>query len=363
MSMTDKQLLRIAGEIRQQLRQLRQYRHVQADSRLAAVETDLASIIKARRKLAICRSRGWEAAAGRVLRQVAGTIRDMPYRLSEVERAVGVCEMQPPALGDIYKDLKQADEEFDELIWQADENTLAVRTDPIELNHVFLGEFEIRLHVPNLGAMRYHNVYTIAALDPHPAASNEHVTHPHVSDERLCEGDAGAAIQAALANGRVCDFFQIVQAVLTTYNPGSPFVSLDNWDGTPCYDCGYVAASDDIHWCSCCEHDFCGECTSYCRRCDETTCLGCLAECRVCGEQVCTACMSVCPECGERLCLTCRDELQCPCLEEREDEDDTDEDQARQAEQTREQQAEVRDFDILRQAARATATRVGVDPA
>lgn len=78
MSMTDKQLLRIAGDIRQQPRQLRQYRHVQADSRLAAVETDLASIIKARRRLAICRSRGWEAAAGRVLRQVAGTIHDMP---------------------------------------------------------------------------------------------------------------------------------------------------------------------------------------------------------------------------------------------------------------------------------------------
>ena len=61
------------------------------------------------------------------------------------------------------------------------------------------------------------------ALDPHPAALNDAVTHPHVSDERLCTGDAGAAIQAALAAGRVFDFFTLVRSVLVTYNPESPY--------------------------------------------------------------------------------------------------------------------------------------------
>ncbi|MGC9455864.1 MAG: hypothetical protein ACP5HU_13545, partial [Phycisphaerae bacterium] len=183
--------------------------------------------------------------------------------------------------------------------------------------------FEIRLRITGLANMRHSGaVYRIVALDPRPAAGHEHVTHPHVSDQRLCEGDAGAAISSVLQTGRICDFFQLVHSVLTTYNSGSPYVPLENWDGRSCYDCGYVVAEDDIHWCAACENDFCPECISYCRRCNESTCLGCLQSCRVCGEHVCPGCITTCPECGERLCLNCREELQCPCLSERNDEDE-----------------------------------------
>ncbi len=65
------------------------------------------------------------------------------------------------------------------------------------MNDVHLGDFEIQLHVPSLAEMRYNSIFRIVALDPHPAASNDCVTHPHVSDERLCPGDAGAAINMA----------------------------------------------------------------------------------------------------------------------------------------------------------------------
>jgi hypothetical protein len=47
-------------------------------------------------------------------------------------------------------------------------------------------------------------------MDPHPSSRNNEVTHPHVSGERLCAGDAGAAIEAAIASGRICDFFVLV---------------------------------------------------------------------------------------------------------------------------------------------------------
>ena len=149
----------------------------------------------------------------------------------------------------------------------------------------------------------YPNVYSIVALDPHPAACNEAVTHPHVSDEGLCAGDGGAAIQMALANGRICDFFLLVQAVLTTYNSGSPYISLDNWYGTPCYDCGYSMDTEDAHWCEACEHDYCSECISCCEKCEGWFCRGCLTECEICGDLYCRGCMTTCPDCGRELCM------------------------------------------------------------
>ncbi len=61
---------------------------------------------------------------------------------------------------------------------------------------------------------------------------------PHVSDETLCEGDGRRAIHAALAAGRLYDFFTIVDRLLNTYASGRAYVDLDNWFGTPCHDCG-----------------------------------------------------------------------------------------------------------------------------
>lgn len=363
MSIPDKQLVRIAGKICDQLSQFQRYRRIQAGSRLAVVESDLASIMAMQRKLQICESRGWAATANRLIQKIMGTARGIPYHLSETQQAIQACDAPIPSLIDIHQELMQANEEFDELIYHREDDLLAVQTDPIELNEIYLGPFEIQLHIPDLAEMRYNRIYRVVALDPHPATSNESVTHPHVNDERLCEGDAGAAIHAALTGGRICDFFLLIRSVLNQYNPGSPYVSLDNWGGTPCYECGYVTSGDDLYWCDCCEHEFCSECTSCCNRCDEITCRGCLSECRVCGELICRACMTICPECGEQLCLTCHDEHQCPCLEERKDEDDSNDDQTREATSEQTAQGGDENLDVLRQAARATATTVGIDPA
>ena len=109
---------------------------------------------------------------------------------------------------------------------------------------------------------------------------------------------------------------------LLTYNPESPYVSLDDWFGTTCYECGYVMPPDEVRWCEICGHDYCGECAGYCHRCDETTCLGCLRTCPVCEEPTCISCMTVCPDCGRDLCGLCLEETLCPCHEEEETDDD-----------------------------------------
>ena len=112
------------------------------------------------------------------------------------------------------------------------------RLEPITLEDVYLGEFEIRLDVFRLSELSSRIPYTVIALHPHPASSSDDVTHPHVSGRHLCEGDGSAAIRAALSHGRLFDFFSMVLGVLRTYNSDSPYVRLEDWNGVSCYDCG-----------------------------------------------------------------------------------------------------------------------------
>ena len=323
MNLSERQLVKVAGSIRAELLQLRRNRQTEVRQKLSRLAEQMQELQTSHRKLGVCEARGWAAASTKVMNQIQRAFCDINYLVREVEQAAANSKTPVPALKEIYQELLQTDEEFDELRYDHREQMLCVSTEPIELEGVYLGSFEIQLLIPRVSEMHYPSVYRIVALEPHPAASNDAVTHPHVSDEGLCAGDAGAAIQMALTNGRICDCFMLVRSVLTTYNENSPYVALADWDGTPCYDCGYVMASDDVHWCPQCNCDFCSECTSSCARCDEWLCRGCLRECEVCGDCVCSSCMTDCPDCGRPLCETCLEENQCPCVEENEDEAET----------------------------------------
>ena len=315
MSLSQRQLVGIASDIRDQLQTMRRDKQSQVQGKLANMLAKIQPLEAIRRKLDQCQARSWSTAHKKITKQIEVVLGDLSFQRQQVEEAIQACELPIPKLADIHNELTQADREFGSLAYHTEGDLLAVTTEAIELFDVYLGEFEIQLHLPSLAEMRYNTIYRIYALDPRPAASNSCVTHPHVSDERLCSGDAGAAINMALSNGRICDFFQLVNSVLTTYNPGSPYVSLDNWCGVTCYDCGYITGEDDVRWCHSCNHDYCDECSSYCHQCEETICAGCLESCNACEESVCPSCRDTCPECGEVLCKTCLEELACPCLE------------------------------------------------
>ena len=334
MSISRELLVRIAQKIQEQLQLAKIYRISQLQTQMSILLEHLDQYQALRRKLGICASRSWTAAANKLTSCVANLLRDIPSMASSVEWSIGPCQAQVPCLGELLADLEQAQQEFPTLKYDPEEQILSVTTEPIELEGIYLGDFEIRLQIPGLAEMKYTNLYYIVALDPHPAATNECVTHPHVSDDRLCAGDASAAIGAALTAGRICDFFQLVGSVLATYNSGSPFVSLNDWHGTPCYGCGYTMSEDDRYFCERCENDYCEECFSYCRQCDDSLCRGCLEECRVCGELVCSSCMTACPECGEELCGDCLKNDDCPCLAEMEVEDESDERTSQEAAST-----------------------------
>src|SRR3978361_2087039 len=94
--------------------------------------------------------------------------------------------------------------------------------------------------------------FTITALNPNPTGSSDEVTHPHVKDEQLCAGEATVPIAQGLVPGRVTDALCLVSAVLHTSNAHSAYVSLDDWSGPSCIDCGNRVTRGEAYCCDAC---------------------------------------------------------------------------------------------------------------
>ena len=183
--------------------------------------------------------------------------------------------------------------------------SIGALTEPITLEGFELGSFEIRLPWEKAGSATYLS-FEVVARGPNRSAVNNDVTHPHVKGARLCAGDAAVPIKRALEQGRLADAFNLVRGVLTTYNPASPFVRLEEWEGTTCADCGRSVSSAELSCCQACGSDVCDDCSSFCQGCDDTRCLGCLAACSVCHQSCCGNCLDLTAATGRSCCANCR---------------------------------------------------------
>jgi putative hydrolase of the HAD superfamily len=172
--------------------------------------------------------RNWQLAVAELSTDLRHSLASFESQVADILRELP----SPTVMGkivttnDIYKDLVALGEEFEETNYDHNGCWLSVTTEPLELEGVFLGPFEIRLDW-----RRGQNSYRVIATDPHPSESRENVTHPHVMDDLLCEGEGKLAIRQALAQGRLLDFFTLVAGILRNYNPESPFVELALWYG------------------------------------------------------------------------------------------------------------------------------------
>jgi len=250
-------------------------------------------------------NRGWFRSAGKIKARLTRNLNDLFYHLQRFKELVIADETRLPKLSDIFAELSQIDQELGEYQFDLKKNTISVITDSITLDDITFGPFEIKLLIDRVDKLCTETPYGIIALEPNPAGADSSVTHPHVSSETLCEGDGHVAILKALEQGRLCDFFTMIISILQTYNPDSPYVSLDDWQGISCYDCGYTVSGDDCYYCECCDRDYCTQCSTYCRMCDTTICLGCAYECPACNEPVCKSCTAACKECEETFCKDC----------------------------------------------------------
>ncbi len=257
------------------------------------------------RRLRRAHSQGWILAAARLRRELRDMLRRLQAELLTIQRLLDANPNSFQAsVRDINADLLALDQDFNEVTYDRREQTISVTTEAIELESIYLGRFEIRLDVvPPSGGDHSH--YRVIAKDPNSAAANESVTHPHVQDESLCEGDGREPIRNALEQGRLLDFFVIVANLLRTYNPDSPYVSLNDWYGVACADCGISVPDEDGFTCGTCEALVCDACYCGCSACGESYCGECVKCCPGCNDHCCNHCMKTCAVCDAEVCSDC----------------------------------------------------------
>lgn len=255
------------------------------------------------RKLDRAQRLGWLLAAHRLRRDLQHRLHRLSVELRDRQARVSPSDdpTRSPTLRDIYGDLTALEAEFEGQTFDRKEHTLAVSTEPIELNDVYLGAFEISLNLDEL-ATSADDCFRVVALDPHPAVRDDSVTHPHVQGETLCAGDARHAIRRSLQDGRLLDFYLLVASVLRTYNPGSPYVSLAEWEGVRCEDCDSTVDEGHAYSCEGCQVQVCHQCRYECAACEDASCGECSASCESCDAKLCTTCLKSCSHCGEHFC-------------------------------------------------------------
>ena len=292
--------------------------------RLTKVEREqLADVDRALRGLVLASQRGWDAAAERSrlnARIALGRLQQASRSLHD--QLAPALPGSLPSVRDLHDDLVALRSEFPELKLDSRQRQIQVTTESIVLEGIDLGPFQIQLDWTELG----HDVlpdYRVVALEPNPAGTQDNVTHPHVQDDILCEGEGRTAIGAAIRQARVFDFFLLVAGLLRTYNAESPYVPLCHWHGAECMDCGRLAAADDRSCCASCEADLCDDCGSTCSICSDGLCAECSKTCPVCDDDCCATCQDKCIECGRLVCRDCiHSERRCSTCEDNDSTED-----------------------------------------
>jgi len=260
---------------------------------------------RTRTSLRLAVSTGWPALTLPVRRNLHGMVKSIRDAVARTNHDLAGPAATVPGLRSLLDELKQLEEEFGGLQIDFKKKSISVVTEPIELEDVYLGSFSIQLCWSRLGKEMDGHCLEIIALEPNPAASNDGVTHPHVNHGVLCAGDATLPLQNALKQGRLADAFCLVRSVLTHYNSKSPHVSLDNWGGDDCYDCGGRIQPDNPSECGSCENQHCSDCLASCHACEEYYCHGCLELCPLCQAPSCPGCLKRSAHSNKVFCSKC----------------------------------------------------------
>ena len=290
------------------------------------------SVQQLRRQIEMARERGWHRAAASLAEDLGRRLDDCRRELESALHALRACPAERPVspASDVYRDILALYDEFEEVEIDLKGHELSVTTDCIVLEDVTLGPFQIRLDWERMGCSS--QPYRVVATEPNPPAARDNVTHPHVQDEQLCEGDGRPAIRAALAECRLYDFMLLVSQVLHTYARGSGYVELADWDGTPCEGCGNSLGEDDRYYCNRCEATICGSCSASCQACGDAFCSGCLGNCAACGGEFCSSCMTTCRGCRKQVCDDCCEAGVCQRCREKQQQKEREDDSSENAE-------------------------------
>jgi len=263
-------------------------------SRIMDTEKYLSRLTPVLRRYNRARNRGLHLAADRILRRAHYDLRciftcckDLDVETSKALRVLN--DTLPtnswarqvdriPTYTTLVKEIDALQE-----IWGDDisitKRGITLTTPDIILEDVYLGPFNIFMEWPDCLNEPELEVYA-EPLDPQYAHGDPGVSHPHVRDESFCFGDMEAAVSQAYKDLRFTDLFDILYGLLHNYNPYSPYVRLENWEGTTCYSCGAYINPDNNISCGACGEVGCDNCMFYvdsgewgCRNCTTHTTL------------------------------------------------------------------------------------------
>jgi hypothetical protein len=131
-------------------------------------------------------SREWHHAAAVLKDCLERTLERCSDRLQEIRRQMSGSSrpLPPQTTREIFGDLVALSDEFEGVAIDRSNQTLSVTTEPMVLEEIDLGPFEIRLHWDRIGDRR---PYKVVAREPNPAGESSETTHPHVwSEARRC---------------------------------------------------------------------------------------------------------------------------------------------------------------------------------
>lgn len=262
------------------------------------------------RRLELSSSRNWETATNDAAERLRGALDVHRMRVTQAIDDLlrqSRTRIQPTAKL-IFQEIEALRGEFESVTIDRANQRLSVETSSITLEGVYLGSFEIRL---NWKYIKNSSPFDVYAVDPNYPATGDGVTHPHIQSDSLCEGEGSDAIRRALDEGRLYDFFCVVDHILRNYNPDSAYVQLDDWNGINCRACGDTVNSDEVVGCCKCETELCLDCSTCCDSCCDRYCEECVSSCENCGDDVCKTCLKSCDDCGENSCSTCLFEGTC----------------------------------------------------
>ena len=112
---SDKQLVRIASLVLDQLHAMQRARQADVVQGLTNLACSLEQVRQVAGQLALASGRNWRVAADHLLDRATSCVRDLPYCMQEVENTVESSRISVPTLRDILGELRQVQEECGDL--------------------------------------------------------------------------------------------------------------------------------------------------------------------------------------------------------------------------------------------------------
>ncbi len=164
--------------------------------------------------------------------------------------------------------------------------------------------------IGRMGGYDHHEIYKIYTNDAEKAMLNgTTISHPHICDNNLCEGEGYTAIRSAIKRGDLLSMFLIIEGIVRSYNEEGAYKRLERWKNYYCSHCDYDFSEDDDGGSSCdmCNALVCSECGRPCN-CGNYMCNSCTITCAACAVGFCEDCnedVDRCAYCLDDVCVNC----------------------------------------------------------